>query len=135
MYAECVREGDIVKDKRLRLHGKQYWYNRSIPIELRDYFPDRFTGKTRYMVRLSTSDLGHAIAARAKQDALFELELDKARKIKAGGSRDSEDVKDIEALALQLKAIAEGDGSEEDATALPDEVYEQAFEGKSPTLR
>ena len=116
----------------LYLHGKQYYYDRKIPDALRPYMAEPFTGKARYRVKVGTSNLAEAQRARAVHGAQFQLALEKARKTKEGKGEDDE-VRQIDALALELHALEQGEPDE--AMGIPDEVLEGALAMVPPPLR
>jgi hypothetical protein len=111
----------------LHLHGRQYYYDRKIPTELRPHMPEPFTGKARYRVRLGTTDLAEAQRARAIHGAQYQLALEKARKTKEGRGED-DTAKRIDALALELHEL-------EAEVPLPDEAIEGALKIVPPSLR
>jgi integrase len=115
-------------------HGRQYWYDRGIPARLRRHFPEPHAGKTRYRIRLDTTDATTAARALPKHDALFQLLTAKAQRLVEGHGDDAE-AREIDALALELRGIEDGGGAPEDASPLPDEVREQALYSTPTHLR
>ncbi len=102
----------------LFLHGRQFYYDRKTPVDLREYMSEPWTGKARYRVRLGTTDLATAQRARAIHNAQFMLMLEKARKAKEGSG---DQLEQIDRLALELHDLQQGDA------VLPDEVLERPF--------
>lgn len=113
-------------------HGRQYYYDRKVPSDLRPFMPEPHTGKARYRVRLGTTDLVEAQRAKAIHGAQYQLALEKARKAKEGKGED-DTTRQIDALALELHALEQGEP--EEAALLPDEAIEQAVAMVPPSLR
>lgn len=105
--------------RHLRLHRRLWRYDRNIPKELRPFTEN---GGTRYRVYLKTSSVSEALAQRSRCDALFELEMDRARRRMNG----KDTAQDVIRLAQEIRATFDGDEHGVGATYPPEEVIEDA---------